>query len=114
MLNHLDNYYYSKSEPEQSCLLFLRRFLLDHSSQIEEQWKYTTAFFTYKKKLFCYFSISKKTNRIYIGFVDGNKIKHKDLVDEGRKQIRVFYIDPNNDIDIKSLKEILRLAVKLY
>lgn len=114
MLNQLDNYYFSKPEPEQSCLLFLRRYLLDYSAQIEEHWKYTTAFFTYKKKLFCYFSINKKTNRLYIGFVDGNKIRHKDLVDEGRKQIRVFYIDPNKDVDVKKLNRILNLAVKLY
>ncbi len=114
MLNQLDNYYFSKPEPEQSCLLFLRHFLLDYSSHIEEHWKYTTAFFTYKKKLFCYFSISKKTNKLYIGFVDGNKIKHKKLVEEGRKQIRVFYIDPNKDVDIKNLKDILKIAVKLY
>lgn len=114
MLNHLDNYYFSRPEPEQSCLLFLRKFLLEYSSQIEEHWKYTTAFFTYKKKLFCYFSVSKKTNKLYIGFVDGNMIKHKKLVEEGRKQIKVFYIDANKDVDINSLKEILTLAVKLY
>ncbi len=114
MLNQLDNYYLSKPEPQQSCLLFLRKFLLDHSPQMEETWKYTTAFFTYKKKMFCYFSISKKTNKLYIGFVDGNKIKHKKLAQEGRKQIRVFYIDPDKDVDVKSLKEILCLAVKLY
>lgn len=114
MLNQLDNYYFSKPQPEQSCLLFLRGFLLEYSSQIEEHWKYTTAFFTYKKKLFCYFSISKKTGQLYIGFVNGNKIKHKKLVAEGRKQIKVLYIDPNKDIDIKSLKEIVKLAVELY
>lgn len=114
MLSQLDNYYFSKPEPEQSCLLFLRSFLLEYSPQIEEHWKYTTAFFTYKKKLFCYFSISKKTNKLYIGFVDGNKIKHKKLVEEGRKQIRVFYIDANKDVDVKSLNEILKTAVKFY
>lgn len=114
MLNYLDNYYFSQAEPQQSCLLFLRNFLLSYSPQIEEQWKYTTAFFTYKKKLFCYFSISKKSGALYIGFVGGNKIKHKKLVAEGRKQISVFYIDPNKDIDIKNLNEILNLAIKLY
>ncbi|MDP1801044.1 MAG: DUF1801 domain-containing protein [Bacteroidota bacterium] len=114
MLNYLDNYYFSQAEPQQSCLLFLRNFLLSYSPQIKEQWKYTTAFFTYKKKLFCYFSISKKSRALYIGFVDGNKINHKKLVAEGRKQIRVFYIDPNKDIDIKNLNEILNLAIKLY
>jgi hypothetical protein len=114
MLNYLDNYYFSQPEPEQSCLLFLRKFLLRYSPQIEEHWKYTTAFFTYKKKLFCYFSISKKSGALYIGFVDGNKIKHKKLVAEGRTQVRVFYIDPNKDIDIKNIKEILKEACKLY
>jgi len=81
---------------------------------MEEHWKYTTAFFTYKKKLFCYFSINKKTHHVYIGFVDGNRIKDKSLVAEGRKQIRVFYIDPNKDIDVKNLIEILNLAFKIY
>ena len=33
-------------------------------------------------------------------------MKHKKLVSEGRKQIKVFYIDPEKDIDVKSLKAI--------
>ncbi|MBA2613873.1 MAG: DUF1801 domain-containing protein [Bacteroidetes bacterium] len=113
MLNHLDSYYFSQPEPYQSCLLFLRNFLLNYSTEIEEHWKYTTAFFTYKKKMFCYFSINKKTKQLYIGFVDGNKINHKKLVAEGRKQIKILYINPEKDIDVKALREILKFASKL-
>ena len=111
MLNALDNYYLTLTEPEQSSLLFLRKYLLELSPHMAEHWKFNTPFFYYKNKWFCYFSISKKTKQIYIGFVKGHKIKHPKLVSEGRKQIKVFYIDAEKDIDIKSLNAILRLAV---
>ena len=52
--------------------------------------------------------------KIYLGFVLGHKMKHKKLVSEGRKQIKVFYVDPEKDIDVKSLKAILNEACKLY
>jgi hypothetical protein len=111
MLNTLDNYYLSLLEPEQSCLLFLRKYLLGFSPYMAEHWKYSTPFFYYKNKWLCYFSINKKTKQAYIGFVNGHKIKHAKLLSEGRKQIKVFYIDAEKDIDIKSLHAILKLAV---
>lgn len=113
MLNQLDNYYFSLPEPQQSCLLFLRRHILSFSKDIQEHFTYSTAFFKLKGKLFCYFSISKKTGRTYIGFVRGNKIKHPKLKAEGRTQIRVFYVDPEKDIDIASLNQILQLAAEV-
>ena len=41
-------------------------------------------------------------------------MKHKKLESEGRNTIKVFYVDPAKDVDLKSLNEILKLAVKLY
>lgn len=41
-------------------------------------------------------------------------MKQKKLVSEGRKQIKVFYIDPENDIDVKSLKAMFNEASKFY
>jgi hypothetical protein len=41
-------------------------------------------------------------------------MKHKKLVSEGRKQIKVFYIDTEEDIDVKSLKAMLNEASKFY
>jgi hypothetical protein len=114
MLNHLDNYYFSLPEPQQSCLLFLRNFMLEYSPDITEHFKYGGAFFNYKGKSFAYLTTSKKTGKTYIGFVNGNLIKHKKLQSEGRSQIKVFYVDPEKDVDLKSLKEIMKLACSSY
>lgn len=41
-------------------------------------------------------------------------MKQKKLVSEGRKQFKVFYIDPEKDIDVKSLKAMFNEASKFY
>ena len=114
MLNHLDNYFFSLEEPHRSCLLFLRQFILNYSADLNEQWKFNTPFYYFKGKWFCYISYHKKTKRIYLAFILGNKMSHPKLVSEGRKQIKVFYIDPEKDIDIKSLKAMFKEACRLY
>lgn len=81
---------------------------------MSESFKYQTAFFSFHHKLFCYFSISKKTGKTYIGFAQGYNMKHKKLQSEGRNTIKVFYVDPAKDVDLKSLNEILEQAVNLY
>lgn len=111
MLDPLENYFISKPEPYQSCLLFLRTFILEFDKGFTEHFKFGTAFYYYDLHWCCYLSVNKK-GELYIGFVHGNKIKHPKLKKEGRKQIRVFYIDPEKDIDIISLKEVLKLAVQ--
>lgn len=113
MLDPLDNYFFSKPEPLQSCLLYLRQFILSYNNNFSEQYKFKIPFYYFKNKWCCYLSISKKTQQIYIGFVQGHQLQHPKLLGEGRKQIKVFYVDPEKDIDIKSLKQILNLCVKL-
>jgi predicted RNA binding protein YcfA (HicA-like mRNA interferase family) len=41
-------------------------------------------------------------------------MKHPSLQQEGRKQIKVIYLNPENDLPIKTLHEIVKLAKKLY
>lgn len=41
-------------------------------------------------------------------------MKHPKLLSEGRKQIKVFYIDADKDIDIKSLNAMMKEAKALY
>ncbi len=113
MLNQLDNYFFTLPEPQQGCLLFLRQYILDYSKDITDAWKFNTPFFYYKKKWLCYLSYNKKNHVIYIGFVYGYKLKHPKLVSEGRKQIKVFYVDPTKDVDIKSFNRILKMATSL-
>lgn len=112
MLNPLENYFLQQPEPHQSCMLFLRKWLLEQG--LQEQFKYSTAFYEFKNKMFCYMSVRTKDKQLYIGIVQGHKIKHPSLKKEGRKQIKAFYIDPNLDLPIQTLKEIITEAKKLY
>lgn len=113
MLRQLDNYFHSLPEPEQGCLLFLRQHIINYSEDITDAWKFNTPFFYYKKKWLCYLSYNKKTKVIYIGFVKGYKLNHSKLLSEGRKQIKVFYVDANKDVDVKNLDKILKMATNL-
>ncbi len=113
MLNHLDNYFFSLEEPHRGCLLFLRDYILSVSKNINEEWKFNTPFYYYNKKWCCYISFHKKTKKVYIGFIHGYLMKHKKLLSEGRKQIKVFYINPNEDIDVAALNKIFEMATNI-
>lgn len=114
MLNQLDNFYFSKPEPAQSAFLFLRNFILEFNAAISEHYKYSTAFFHYKGKALCYFSVRKKDQQAYIGFVNGYLMKHKSLAAENRSQIKVYYFNPAIDLDVDTVKQLLKLAVNTY
>lgn len=64
--------------------------------------------------MFCYMSVRKKDKQFYLGFVQGYKMKHPSLKKEGRKQIKVYYLNPEEDLPIKTIKEIVTEAKKLY
>ncbi len=114
MQEQIDNYFYSLDEPCKSCLLFLRRFILDHSSRITESRKFNTPFYYFNKKWLAFISYDPKTKIIYVAFVNGYLIDHPKLLTEGRKKQKIMYIDPEKDINVKALKEILNLACKTY
>ncbi len=83
--------------------------------KLEEHIKFNTPFYNFKGKWFCYISYSaKRKHEIYIGFVKGYLMEFPNLESEGRKQIKVYRIDPEKDIDVKSLKKITALQKKLY
>lgn len=110
----LDSFFLKIPEPQQSALLFLRQFLIG-DIMLQEDWKFNTPFYYYKGKWFCYISYSaKRKHEIYIGFVKGYLIDYPNLVSEGRKQIKVYRINPENDIDVKALKKITTLLKKQY
>ena len=109
----LDHFYEQQEEPIKGCLLALKNILLKHNSAITEEWKYRLPFFYYKGKMLCYFWIDQKLKQPYIGFVDGNKMEHPKLIQGNRKRMKVFYIDASKDIPVKTVEQILKLAVKL-
>ena len=114
MEQSLDSFFLKIPEPQQSTLLFLRHFFIEEMS-LQESWKFNTPFYYYKSKWFCYLSYSaKRKHEIYIGFVKGYLIEYPNLVSEGRKQIKVYRINPEEDIDVKTLKKITTLLKKCY
>lgn len=112
MLNPLENYFLQYQDPLQGCMLYLRDWLKENG--LEEVYKFSTAFYQYKGKMFCYMSVRAKDQKLYVGFVKGYKMKHPSLKKEGRKQIKVIYINPEADLPMKELKQIISEAKKLY
>lgn len=110
----LGNYYLSKEEPVKSCLLALRGIILEQDEAVTETRKWGMPCFCYHKKMFAYLWTDKKTDEPYILFVEG---KHLDdpLLEEGnRARMKIFRIDPNVDLPIATIRELLQKALDLY
>ena len=81
---------------------------------LTEAWKFNTPFYYYKNKWFCYLIYIKKKDETYISFVLGNKIESPNLLSEGRKQMKIYKINPNENINILELKEIVSSLKNFY
>ncbi len=109
----IDNYYLSLPEPEQSVLLFLHQFLAN-DKMLQHQRKFNTPFYYLNGKWFCFIDYHKKKRTIHISFVKGNQVSHPKLLSEGRKQMKIYKINPEKDIDINEFREVVSLFKKLY
>lgn len=113
-MQNLDHFYLTESEPNKSCLLALRSLILVQDEHVTETRKYGMPCFCYKKKMFCYLWIDKKTDEPYILFVEGKHLDHPKLEAGSRSRMKIFRVNPNKDIPIKIIKEILLRALALY
>ena len=114
MINESHNYYLNKEEPNKSCLLALRSIILDQDTNISETQKYGMPCFCYKKKMFCYLWTDKKTNEPYILMVEGNQLDHPKLEKGDRSRMKIFRVNPNKDLPLKTIETILQKALDLY
>jgi hypothetical protein len=114
MTREIDAYFLQKEEPIKSYLLALRDYILAYDKNITEAWKYRMPFYWYNGKMFCYLWTHKKYRQPYLGIVEGNKIKHPELLQEKRARMKILLFDPNKDIPVKTVHSILNSAVKLY
>lgn len=89
MENALDNFYLQKEEPIRSCLLAMREIILSQDVDVSAAWKYGMPFFCYKGKMFCYLWVHKKHKQSYIGFVEGKRLEHEDLIIESRSRMKI-------------------------
>lgn len=114
MIEDLTNYYLNKTEPNKSCLLALRSIILNQDINISETRKFGMPCFCYKKKMFCYLWTDKKTDEPYILMVEGKFLDHPKLEEGNRSRMKIFRINPNKDLPIKSIENILQKALDLY
>jgi hypothetical protein len=111
---YLTDYYLSKPEHLQSCLLALRHSILNHHPNITESYKFGTAFFSYKDKMLCYLGHHKKLNQPYIGFIAGSKIEHPDLLKENRKMVKILVVDAEKDLPIETITLVLDMCLATF
>lgn len=111
-MSDLDNFFLKQEEPSKSCLLFLRAYILSRSEDVTEHWKYGLPFYYHKDKMWCYLWMHKKHKMPYVGFVDGDKLNHKDLLQEKRARMKILLINPSNDIPLKKLNSIFKEAMQ--
>jgi hypothetical protein len=64
--------------------------------------------------MFCYLWTDKKTNEPYILMVEGKYLDHLQLEEGERTRMKIFRVDPNKDLPIKTIESILQKALDLY
>ncbi len=114
MLRDVDNFHLNKEEPNKSCLLALRNIILKQDNLVTETQKYGMPCFCYKHKMFCYLWIDKKTDEPYILFVEGKHLDHPALETGDRSRMKILRINPNKNLPIKAITNILQTALNVY
>ena len=114
MLRPVDLYFESLEEPSRSCMHALRQYLLHFNPSLEEAWKYRMPVYMYKGKMFCYLWTRRHGGQPYLGIVKGMELKHPDLIQEERKRMKIFLVDPDADLPALKIKELLIAAMALY
>ena len=114
MEQDLDHYYLDQDEPDRSCLLALRSIILKQDPEITETRKWGMPCFCYRKKMFCYLWTDKKTGKPYLLMVEGKHLDHPGLEAGSRSRMKIFRVDPNTDLLIDTIQQILSSALDLY
>ncbi|WP_413513156.1 DUF1801 domain-containing protein [Myroides odoratus] len=114
MLNTVYSFYARQPEPNQSCLLALRDFILQQDPLITSSLKWGTPCFSYKNRMFCFLAINKATQSPYLLLVEGHQINHPLLEKGTRKRMKVVHIDASQDLPLAAIQVILAQALYLY
>ncbi|MEJ7740174.1 MAG: DUF1801 domain-containing protein [Chitinophagaceae bacterium] len=114
MLRPIDEYFLKQDEPARTCLQFLRAYILQQDDDITEAWQYGVPFYCYRGKMFCYLWMHKKYKQPYIGFVEGKRLDHPDLIMEKRVRIKILLLDPDRDLPMHKIDLILNQALSFY
>jgi hypothetical protein len=114
MIREIDTFYLKKEEPNKSCLLALRSIILKQDPTITETQKYGMPCFCYRKKSFCYLWIDKITEEPYLLMVEGKHLLHPALEAGKRSRMKIFRVNPNKNLPVKTIGTILQQSLDLY
>ncbi len=114
MLPNFQNYFLENDKLTNGTLSALRSLILKQDKEVTFSWKYKMPFFSYKNKMFCYLWVDKKTGEPYIGFVEGNRMQSKLLEQGNRSRMKILRINPNQDLQIKTIQKLLNEALDFY
>jgi hypothetical protein len=114
MLDAIAGFYLEKDEPVKSVLMALRDIVLGSDPRLAEAWKYKMPCFTFMGKPFCYLWIDKKTREPYILFVKGGQVEHPGLIQGNRAKMKIFPVNPHEDLPIESIRSVITKAMAFY
>ena len=114
VMTPLDNFYLQQDEPVKGTLLALREIILRQDGNVTGAWKYGMPFFCYKGKMFCYLWMHKKYLQPYIGIVEGKRFDEPFLIQESRSRMKIMLFDPNEDLPLEAIENVLQKAISLY
>lgn len=110
----IDAFFLQQAEPTRSCIQALRSYLLLPDLGLAEMWKYGMPFYYYRGKMCFYIWIHKKYRQPYIGIVEGKCISHPDLLQENRARMKILLLDPEKDLPVEKIGEIMKEVMKHY
>ncbi len=114
MAGDVEHFYSGLQEPARSFVQELRELILAHDPFITEGLKYGMPFFLYRKKMFCYFWTRKGSGQPYFGVVEGNRLFHPELIQEGRARMKILLLDPARKFPVQAISNFLQQAIALY
>jgi hypothetical protein len=112
--NKLLTFYLNQEESVKSCLLTLRDIILSQDPEISHELKYGMPFFCYRRKMFCYLWVHKKSGQPYLGIVEGKRFDEPFLIQEDRSRMKIMVFDSNKDLPLQIIIDIIQKALQLY
>lgn len=113
-MTELEQFYESQPPELREVYLALRQIILQQDENITPEWKYKLPFFYYKGKMLCYLWFHKSFKMPYISIMDANLLHDDRLLMEDRKRAGILLIDPNEDLPIDMITEILQNTLDLF
>ncbi|OUR90321.1 hypothetical protein A9Q87_13590 [Flavobacteriales bacterium 34_180_T64] len=102
LLNPLDQYFFSQTEPYQSIMLYVRAVILKTLPGANERFSYRIPFYNIGKKPMIYLNVLKGTNFVDVAFVQGILLEEKYPILKdynNRKQVRSIQVKSLEDFD---------------